>query len=116
MALDLERLCKAMIAAGSGAFANSWNQVKAYTMPELKKIAATFVDIEHGLTANPPYYTPDSVRILLQMQLTASQAVIIATTALTLIEVQRAFNAIMAAIKDTVNGAVSGALGFDLIP
>ena len=44
------------------------------------------------------------------MQLRASQSIVTATTALTLIQVEAAINAIIGAIKKTVNKAVGFAL------
>jgi hypothetical protein len=110
MALDLEELYEAMAGAASGAFKGTWKGVKDYTLPELKKLAATFVDIELGLKSRPRVYTRQSAQILLRMQLRGSQAIVTATTALTIIEVEAAINAIMGAVKKTVNKAVGFAL------
>ena len=57
MALDLEELYEAMAGAASGAFKGTWKGVKDYTLPELRKLAATFVDIELGLKSRPRVYT-----------------------------------------------------------
>jgi hypothetical protein len=112
MALQLDDLFGTITGAASGALAGSWANVQNFTIPELRKLAMTFVDIEQGLMANPPIYTRESARILLRMQLRAFQAIITATTALTLIELERAINAIFDAIREVVNGAV----GFGLVP
>lgn len=110
MALDLDELYQAMARSASAAFKGTWAGVKDYTLPELKKLASTFVDIELGLKARPRVYTKESAKILLRMQLRASQAIVTATTALTLIQVEAAINAIMGAVKKTVNKAVGFAL------
>jgi hypothetical protein len=110
MALDLDELYEAMAAAASGAFKGTWGGVKDYTLPELKKLASTFVDIEVGLKARPRVYTKESAKILLRMQLRGSQAIVTATTALTIIQVEAAINTIMGAVKKTVNKAVGFAL------
>lgn len=112
MALHFNSLLQTMTSAASGALAGSWANVQNFTIPELKKLAMTFVDIEAGLMATPPRYTRESAQILLRMQLRAFQAVVTATTALTLIELERAINSILAAVRDVVNGAV----GFALVP
>ena len=110
MALDLDELYQTMAGAASAAFKGTWAGVKDYTLPELKKLASTFVDIEVGLKARPRVYTKESAKILLRMQLRASQSIVTATTALTLIQVEAAINAIMGPIKKTVNKAVGFAL------
>jgi hypothetical protein len=63
-----------------------------------------------GLMAKPPYYTKESADILFRMQLRATQSIRTATTALTMIAVEKAINAILAAVKVAVNQAVKFAL------
>lgn len=110
MALDADALLSTMTKAAAGAFGRTWKDVKNYTIPELRKIAGTFVDIELGLAARPPYYTRESADILLRMQIRATQSIITATTALTMIAVEKAINQILAAVKVAVNQAVKFAL------
>jgi hypothetical protein len=80
--------------------------------PELSRAAARpFVDIGLGLMAKPPYYTKESAdNILFRMQVRATQSILTATTALTMIAVEKAINAILAAVKVAVNQAVKFAL------
>jgi hypothetical protein len=79
--------------------------------PELSRATARpFVDIELGLMAKPPYYTKESADILFRMQVRATQSILTATTALTMIAVEKAINAILAAVKVAVNQAVKFAL------
>lgn len=108
MALDLNALLQSMESAAQQFLAKEWAHVKNFTLPELQKIAATFVDLEQGLVAGR--YTRDAATILLRMQLRATQMVLTATTALTLIEIENALEAVMAAVKQTVNGALGFAL------
>jgi hypothetical protein len=110
MALQLDDLYQTMAGAAVGAFKGSWAGVKDYTLPELRKLASTFVDIELGLRARPRVYTKKSAQILLRMQLRGTQAIIMATTALTLIEIEKAINSILNAVKKTVNKAAGFAL------
>lgn len=106
MALEFDTLLTTMKTSASTAFEESWDAVKEYALPELKKIAITLVDISQGLTDPQPYYTQESARVLLRMQLRASQAVLTATTALTLIAVEKAIAAILQSVKDMVNAAI----------
>jgi len=63
-----------------------------------------------GLMAKPPYYTKEGADILFRMQVRATQSILTATTALSMIAVEKAINAILAAVKVAVNQAVKFAL------
>ena len=95
MALDVDELFETMATAATAAFKGTWEGVKGFTLPELRKLAATFVDIELGLKSRPPVFTKAGAEILLRMQIRATQSIVTATTALTLIQVEAAINAIM---------------------
>jgi hypothetical protein len=99
-----------MSQAAAGAFGQVWKDVKNYTIPELRKLAGTFVDIELGLRAKPPYYTKARADILFRMQVRATQSILTATTALTMIAVEKAINQILAAVRVMINQAVKFAL------
>jgi hypothetical protein len=109
MALKSGNLVQTMVGAAEGAFTGCWHEVKSYTIPELEKIAATIVSIEANVAAKT--YTQDVADLILRMQLRATQSVIVATTGLVLLQVERAMNKILGAIADVVNKAI----GFPLI-
>jgi hypothetical protein len=110
MALDADALLSTMSHAAADAFGQVWKDVKNYTIPELRKLAGTFVDIELGLAAQPPYYTRESANILFRMQVRATQSILTATTALTMMAVEKALNQILAAVRVAINQAVKFAL------
>ena len=110
MALDADALLSTMSKAAATAFGKVWKDVKSYTIPELRKLAGTFVDIELGLSAKPPYYTKESADILFRMQVRATQSILTATTALTMMQVEKALNQILAAVRVAINEAVKFAL------
>jgi len=110
MALDADALLSTMSQAAANAFGQMWKDVKNYTIPELRKLAGTFVDIELGLAARPPYYTRESADILFRMQVRATESILTATTALTMMAVEKALNEILAAVKVAINQAVKFAL------
>jgi hypothetical protein len=110
MALDADALLSTMSQAAANAFGQVWKDVKNYTIPELRKLAGTFVDIELGLAARPPYYTKESADILFRMQVRATESILTATTALTMMAVEKALNEILAAVKVAINQAVKFAL------
>ena len=110
MALDADALLSTMSQAAANAFGQMWKDVKNYTIPELRKLAGTFVDIELGLAARPPYYTRESADILFRMQVRATESILTATTALTMMQVEKALNQILAAVRVAINEAVKFAL------
>lgn len=110
MALNLANLVGTMKSAGITAFGNIWNDIKAFLLPELRKLAFTFIDIEKGLAAKPPIYTRASAKILTEMQINSLKTILTAMTALTIIAIQAALNAILGAVRDTVNSAIGFAL------
>jgi len=109
MPLETGSLAKTMVGAAEGAFAGSWQNIKDYTVPELEKIASTIVSIEANVAAGN--YTEDVAKLILRMQLRATQSVIVATTGLLLLHVEQALNQILSAIA----GVVNKALGFPLL-
>jgi len=102
MALDATALVDGMVSAGENLGSDIWNSIQTFAVPELQKIATQIVAIEQNINA----FTPEGAKALLDMQLRASVAVIVAMTTLTLLAVQKAINEILAAIKGVVNQAV----------
>lgn len=102
MALDVDTLVQAMTAAGQNLGSSVWNDMQSLALPELKKIAMQIVEIE----ANAGSYTPAGAKALLDMQIRASVAVVVAMTTLTMLSVQDALNQILSAVKTLVNSAV----------
>lgn len=109
MTSAVDNLLSQMVAAAEGAFKGSWNDIKAYTVPELEKVASTIVSIEANVATGR--YTQDTANLILRMQVRSTEAIIVATTGLLLLQVEDALNAILGAIADVVNKAV----GFPLI-
>jgi hypothetical protein len=109
MALDTGNLLKTMVGAAEGAFTGSWQEIRTYTIPELEKIASTIVSIEANVADRN--YTREVANLILRMQLGATQSVIVATTGLVLLQVERALNEILSAVAGVVNTAI----GFPLI-
>lgn len=109
MTSGLDSLVGTMVSAAEGAFTGSWDDIKSYTVPELEKIASTIVSIEANVAAGR--YNQETANLILRMQVRSTEAIIVATTGLLLLEVERAFNAILGAVADVVNKVV----GFPLI-
>ena len=109
MTSTVDSLLNTMISAAEGAFTGSWSEVKSYTIPELEKIASTIVSIEANVAAG--HYNQDTANLILRMQVRSTEAIIVATTGLVLLQGENAINAILRAVADVVNKAV----GFPLI-
>ena len=100
--MDVQNLTNRMISAGAALPGDIWAQMQGFAIPELKKIA---VQIE-AIAQNHADYTVEGAKVLLEMQVRAAVAVIVAMTSLTLLVVQNAINAILAAVREFVNGAL----------
>lgn len=100
--MDLNDLTGRMVTAGKALTGSIWQEMENYAIPELKKIA---VQIE-AIAEHIEDYTPEGAKALLDMQVKAAIGVIVAMTTLTMLAVQDAINAILAAVRDFVNGAV----------
>ena len=109
MTLSADSILKPMIVAAKVAIADSWEEVESYTVPELEKIATTIVDIEANVAEHN--YTQEVADLMLRMQMWATQAVIVSTTGLILLQVEKALNEALAAVAVVVNKAV----GFPLV-
>ncbi len=111
MEITFENVLNNMLESASGAFEDGWDSVKAYAPAEFRKISSQIVDITENVAKyeldNSQGYSPETGKILLQMQRTATEGVLIAVSTLTLIAVQKAINAIFKILKDTFEGVLS---------
>jgi hypothetical protein len=113
VALDVDAdLLNPMLAAGQGLAGTLWADIQTFAVPELKKIATQIAGIASDMLLDPPPYTQKAAASLLDMQVHASIGIIVGLTALSELAVQTAVNAILGAIRTTVNDA----LGFALLP
>lgn len=100
--MDVNDLTNRMITAGTALPGDIWAQMKGFAIPELKKIA---IQIE-AIAENHADYTPEGAKALLELQIKAAVGVIVAMTSLTMMLVQNAINAILATVREFVNGAL----------
>ena len=89
--MNVESLLPVMTKAAQSAFGNVWARTKNFAVPELEKIARQVIAIEK----HKADYTEEGARILMRMQITASQAVIVGMTELTLQQVEASINAVL---------------------
>jgi hypothetical protein len=106
MPIDIGTLTEKLVGAGKTAASDIWRQIEHFAVPEMKKIA---VQIEALADPASPW-SLDEKKLLLRMQVRSAVAIIVAMTSLTMLAVQNAINAILATVRDFVNGAIGIAL------
>lgn len=109
MALNLEALGTAILGAVKPVLKKHWKQAKNYADTESRKLAQTLENIA-GLLADGKI-TGEQAKILVEMQTNSMRAVFLTVEGIGVIAAQKAINAAVDAVRDTVNGAV----GFDLL-
>ena len=106
--INVDELFNTMLNAGSNAFGDKWKEVENYAPAEFKKISEQIVEIAKNIAKyekdNNQGYSPETGKLLLQMQRTATESVLVAVSTLTLIAVQNGINAILKVLKDTFGG------------
>lgn len=104
---------KMMDAAGT-AFGSGWNSVKQYAPAEFKKMALQIAEIAENVAlykADPKQgYSEETGKLLLRMQRIACESVLVVVTQLTMIAVQKAFDAILKVLKDSIPGPIAAIL------
>lgn len=111
MEINADAIFDKMMAAAEGAFEEGWQAVKTYAPAEFKKMAVQLTEIAENVALyevdQNKGYSPETGKVLFQMQRTACESVLVATTQLTMIAVQDALNAILKVLKDTFSGVIS---------
>jgi len=114
MELTVDNALKEMLRAGAAAFGEAWGQVSRFAKAEFAKIAQTLVAIAENVAAfqrNPDEgYPPEVGRKLLEMQKASTEAVFVSLTALTLIAVERAINAVLEVVRQLFSAALGAVL------
>jgi len=114
MDVSVEDIVGKMLQAGEAAFKDGWASVRNYAPAEFKKMAVQIADIAKNVAAyeinNDEGYSPETGKILFQMQRRSLEAVLVAVTELTLIAVQDALNAILKVLEDAFDGVLKAFL------
>ncbi|UCC71430.1 MAG: hypothetical protein JSV86_13670 [Gemmatimonadota bacterium] len=109
MAIKVSSLAKEMFEASRTVLEDSWPEIKDYAKAEFKKIAESMAMIARLRAAGK--LTQKKARLHLEIQKNASRMVLLTVEGLGIIAVERAINAALGAVRDTVNTAV----GFRLV-
>lgn len=114
MALEFEDVFQPVSEAAVAAFGDVrdgvWDAVQNVALMQLRQIATAVVDIGEGLIADPPYYTVEAAKVLMDMAINAAVQTIAATTELFFTEVQAAMRRILNAVRETVTNAIGTVL------
>lgn len=101
MPLNIGELAAAMIGAAKETLAKDWPKVRDYAEPELKRLAASLVDI--GKLAAQGKVKQSEARALLQIHRNTVLTVMLAVEGMGLLAAERAINAALKAVADAVN-------------
>lgn len=101
-------LAKEMLAASREVLEDSWPEIKDYARAEFKKIAESIAMITRLHAAGK--ISQKKARLHIEIQKNAARMVLLTVEGMGIIMVERAINAALGAVKDTVNTAVGFAL------
>jgi len=105
MEFNFQNVYSSILSEASSAFEDGWESIKGYAPGEFKKIAIQLVEIAENVSKyeidNNQGYSPDVGKLLLKMQLIATESVLVAISTLLLITVQKAINGILEILKQT---------------
>ena len=111
---SVEEIFSEMMRAGEKAFGEGWSAVAAYAPAEFRKMAVQISEIAQNVAKykldKTEGYSPETGKILMKMQRTAAESVLVATTRLNLIAVQKAMDAVVKVLRKTFKGFVSRVL------
>lgn len=114
MTVSAEEIFDKISNAAEDAFKEGWSAVKDYAPAEFKKMALQLESIAKNVAAykldNSQGYSEETGKILFRMQRRAAESALVAVTQLTLIAVEKAFNAIIEALKNAFGTALAAAL------
>lgn len=114
MDINIENVLDTMLSTGAEAFEDGWDSVKTFAPAEFKKIGVQIVEIAENVIKyeldEDDGYSPETGKLLLQMQRNATVGALVAISTLTLIAVQNAINAIFQVLKDVFFGVLSSIL------
>lgn len=111
MSIGADQIFSKILEAAQNEFKGEWDVVKDYAPAEFKKMAQQLESIAANVAKyeldQTQGYSPETGKLLFQMQKTACESVFVAITQLTLLAVQKAINAILDVLKKEFGGALA---------
>jgi len=97
------------------AFGDGWDEIREYAPAEFEKMAIQIVSISKNVALYKSSnkrkgYSAQTGKVLLKMQRTAMEGVFVAVSALVLVTIQRAINAIFKVLRQTFESALKSIL------
>jgi hypothetical protein len=103
---------KALMDEAPKAFGAAWKDAKSFLPTELRKMALQLVSIAENVAKfeadDTQGYPPATGKALLEMQKRATENVLIAVTALTIIALEDTLNAVLKAAKGILGTVIDG--------
>lgn len=109
MSINVSRLASQMLGAAQEDLKGNWNEIRVYAEAEARKIAET-IKMTEKLYAEGEI-TAKAEKLHLRIQKNAAMTVLLAGGGLGILAVEKAINAAIRSIRDTVNTAI----GFTLL-
>jgi len=114
MEFNKTNILKTMKNEAIGAFGDGWEQIKQYAPAEFEKMAIQLVTISKNVALykidRSKGFSVATGKALLTMQRTAMESVFVAMSALVLMTIQNAINAIFKVLKATFSAALQAIL------
>jgi hypothetical protein len=108
MSFDVEQIAQDMLAAARPILKDKAPEISEIAESEFKKIAQTLETIASSLLVNK--INEAQARILIDMQKSATRAVLLMAAGLSLLVVEASINAALGVVRAAVNGVVKFAL------
>ena len=109
-----EKIFEEMMDAGEDAFGAGWSAVQQFAPAEFRKMAVQLEEIARNVALykadKSEGYSLATGKLLMQMQRNACESVLVATTQLTLIAVQKAMDAMFAVLRKASKGVIKAVL------
>jgi hypothetical protein len=109
MAIDIPALLPAMLTAARDVSAKQWPEMREFAETEFRKLGESLAMIERLVVTGK--ITEEQARLHLEIQKAAMRTVLLTIEGLGILAVERAINAALDVVRDTVNTA----LGFALV-
>ena len=115
MNFNKSNLLKVMKNEATGAFGDGWEQVKDFAPAEFEKMAVQLVNIAKNVARfessnGEQGYSRATAKALVRMQRNAMESVLAAVSAMVLLTIERAVNAVMKAVKNAFSDVLGSIL------
>lgn len=108
MSISVEEVFRSMMDAGASAFGDNWGDIATFAETEFRKMAQQVSDIASNVAAHAKDpakgYDAQAGKILMDMQRLSTINVLVSMSAMTMVMVEQAINAMLDAVKNALGG------------